>query len=474
MHEMGLPAVMQAIEKNLAEGKVGAAENLLWPALSQYPTVAPLWFYAGNVMVQTGRDPMAMICYQHSDELEPNAYVLGNLGAMYRRLNRTDESRTVLDLALFRDPNNISALANRGAVAVNNGNPAEGIPFLERAKELGTDHAADWNLALLYLEAGRFREGFELYATGIGHERFIRTYSWPGGPAEPALLTPESPRAGKTLIVYGEQGIGDELMYGTIIEQARKDFGAVIFDCHPRLEQLHRQAHPGMEIHPTRKDEHIRWPLGLGAMADYKAPIGELAHLYKTRRESFYWDGPIYRADPVDTRRYRKRLEEVAQGRPIVGLALRGGVMSTARQERTIRAETPLPLFRDTNALFVCLDYEDMVEMGAYLEAQVGPGRYLQVPAITQHWDYHHTAALVAATDLTVTVCQSVAHLSAGMGHPTRVLVPTKCAWRYGTTDTDWYWYPGPHAQLLRQDPASNSWEPAIAAAVQAIREIQP
>lgn len=463
---------MSGIEAALNSANPAEAERLLWPALAQYPTVAPLWFYAGNVMVQTGRDAVALICYRESNDLEPNPYVLANLGAIYRRLNRTQEGRNVLDLALFRDPTCLPALVNRGTIAVNNGNPAEGIPYLEAAMAAGKDRAADWNLGLLYLESGRFAEGFDLYHRGIGHERYCRSYAWDQAP-EPKLLEPDDPREGKTLIVWGEQGIGDELMYGTLIEEARRDFGEVIFDCHPRLEQLHRWSHPTMRIFPTRKSDTIYWPPAEDVHADYKAPIGELARLYRRDRASFTWKHPTYTFSGGERAEYRKRLKDAAQGRSIVGLALRGGVMSTARQERTIRADTPLPLFKETEAFFVGLDYEDVTDQQSYIEGQVGAGRYSLFPSITHHWDYHHTAALVAACDLVVTVCQSVAHLAAGMGKDVRVLVPSKCAWRYGLEEEAWYWYPGPHAKLYRQDRDTGSWEKAVSATVADIQGIR-
>jgi ADP-heptose:LPS heptosyltransferase len=77
-----------------------------------------------------------------------------------------------------------------------------------------------------------------------------------------------------------------------------------------------------------------------------------------------------------------------------------------------------------------------------------------------QHWDFDHTAALLAACDLTVTVCQSAAHLSASMGLPTRVLTPIRCAWRYCPIPHEpelWAWYPDPEIRLYRQDDP-DSW----------------
>lgn len=277
-----------------------------------------------------------------------------------------------------------------------------------------------------------------------------------------------------TLIAHGEQGIGDELMACTILNDAIEHY-EIVLECHPRLERLHRnstwarelarQGRP-VRIYPTRKDTHIGWPMADGIRADFKCAILDLAAFYRRDAESFRstWNrvGPTYsfRQDERDS--YREQLEAMAQGRPIVGLATHGGVMTTARQYRTLRLPEIEQLIEKTECLFVSLDYDDMTPIVMHLSEKY-PGRYYWPTAIVQHWDFEHTAALLGATDLNVVVCQSAAHLSAGIGAPTRVLVPKRCAWRYAEIDHSehWYWWPGKDIYLYRQiDPVS--WQKPI------------
>src|SRR5262249_30192863 len=152
---------------------------------------------------------------------------------------------------------------------------------------------------------------------------------------------------------------------------------------------------------------------------------------------------PTYAADAEETQRYRANLEAIAQGRPIVALATRGGGMQTARTYRTIRQPEIDHLFSKTNCLFVSIDYDDMTGLSEYVDQKYGEDRFKWWPSVVQHWDYGHTAALIAACDLTVTVCQSAAHMSASMGRPTRVLTPKQCAWRYAPVSSfeTWFWY---------------------------------
>lgn len=468
MQELSITDVCGAIDAAFKANDYKRVETLLWPALDQFNELPQLWFYAGNLLFNTGRLALAVQAFERCVELDTNPLVMANLGAAYRRLNEHDKGIRVLEATLDRDPHYAPALVNLGSMYVNEGTPEKGIPYLEHAVEIGKakgaiERGAEWNLGLLYLEAGRFTEGFDIYRRGYGSERLSRSYKWGDAP-EPELLLPAHDGKGKTLIVYGEQGIGDELMAGTIIEEAREEFGEVIFECHPRLERLHADAHPGLRLFPTRKDDYIDWPIKHNVVADYKAPLMDLAARYRPDLESFKsaWTkrGPTYRADAGEAASYREQLEQIAQGLPIIGLATRGGVMQTARQYRTLKILDADYLFGNTDCLFVSLDYDDMFGFANYVTEKHGESRYRWFTSIVQHWDFNHTAALVAACDLTVTVCQSVAHLSAAMGRPTRVLTPQRCAWRYARMPDpeQWFFYPDPAVKLYRQDDPE-SWK---------------
>lgn len=272
-----------------------------------------------------------------------------------------------------------------------------------------------------------------------------------------------------TLIIWCEQGLGDELMFCTMLNEAIEHY-EIILECHPRLESLHRnstwarklteQGRP-VRIYPTRKDTHIAWPLADKIQADFKCAIADLGAFYRRDTQSFFdsWErtGPTYTFNRTEAEEYRAHLEQLAEGRPIIGLATRGGVMTTARGYRTLRVPEIERLIENTNAMFVSFDYDDMSDVAMYLHQKYGR-RFIWQPSIVQHYYYHHTAALLAATDMNVLVCQSASHLSAGIGAVTRVLVPEKCAWRYAPTLGDsWYWYPSPDTDIYRQE--NDSWD---------------
>lgn len=471
MQELGLPQVVERISQAIREENFQLADGLLWPALDQKPDVGPLWFYGGILQSMQGRQAVAVECFKKSQELEPHPANWANLGGVLRTMGRVQECRSVLLRGLDQVGDDPDILGNLAGSYVNEGNPQTGIEYGERALAIKPTHGGVmFNLALLHLEAGNYARGFDLYADGAHKHRLEKHYD-----PDPPLLTPELHEhlkgKGKRLIIYGEQGIGDELMFSTIMRDAKKDY-EIIFDCHARLESLYRHAEwmksPGYPItlHATRKTkaDKLEW----SSDADAKMPIGNLGRFYRRSPESFTWNGPVYSANPKEAREMRAQLEKIAAGRKIIGLALRGGTMSTARTYRMMPPQAISEVLSDPRYLFVSLDYEDMTKFGEHMTQTYGPGRFLWYPSACWAWDYSHTAALVRATDAVVTVCQSVAHLSAAMGHPTYVLTPSKPAWRYGLRGESWIWYAHPNARLLRQ--IDEDWGPPSSALADALR----
>jgi len=446
--EVGLATVLQNIAKALDADEIAIAEQLIMPALDQFPQLPQLWFHAGNCYFAMDKQAMASVCYERALELEPVAAGMGNLGAVYRRMGRHDEAMAMLTRAADIDPDQPQVWNNIAACYINEGQPEVGLVAIKKALDLDPGFSrAHWNAALLYLEAGNLGQGFKEYRWGIGKDRILKGY----GDLEylPADYAP-NPDSKTRLIVTGEQGIGDELMFGSLLNLASKDF-EITFDCHPRLVDLFQDAYPGLDIRPTRKVDPVPWEID----HDYHISIADLAAYYVKKRGDLtrLWKnhGPFYQVEEAERNSYRLMLEALAEGRKIIGLATRGGVIKTNRHYRTLKPDNLDAILADDRYFFVSLDYEDVDPMLDHINEKWGEDTIQGFRAVTHHFNYARTAALVAATDAVVTVCQSVFHLSAGMGHPTLCLVPDRPAWRYGMRGKRHFWYQGKNIRLFRQ-----------------------
>lgn len=462
MHSISLDSVVEGTVAALHAGNFDLAEQYLTPALDQRPQHAVLWFYYGSLCVARGQNALGLQCLYKSMDLEPHPAVWGNAAACLRNMQQIDACRKLLKIGLEHDPDNPHMLANLCGSYVNEGDPLPGIECGNKIKdhpEVGAQ--AKFNLALLNLEAGNLAEGFELYATGHHTARENRTYE-PDPPVLTRELHEQLRGTGKRLLVYGEQGLGDELMFATMLRDAGRDY-EIHFDSHPRLQWLHRYSSfidwkdgDRVALSPTRK---VRDRTLSSHECDAKVAIGNLARLYRNSFDQFP-SHAHYTAPAAITAQYREHLTKIAAGRKIVGLATRGGLMQTARLYRMMPMDVLEQLFSQSDFMFVSLDYEDMTALAQWAANKYGPNKFVWQPSILWHWQYEYTAALVAATDAVITVPQTVAHLSAAMGHPTYVMTPSRPDWRMGLTGETWYWYPHPNTRLLRQQ--GQSWQPAL------------
>lgn len=469
MIEIGLEQVYARVEDALNRQNYQEAENLLFPAIDQFPDNPQLLFYASHVLVKREKYMLARLCVEESIRLSPNGRAYGNLGAIYRRMNDNAMAEKMLDRAIEYEPTEKNAWNNKAANYVNEGDPDKGIIAARKALELDPDFTkASWNLGLLLLEKGEFAEGWDRYRDGLAmQDRMLRSYT--KGEGEPLFVESlqelidwrEANGKKPRCIVWGEQGIGDEIMFSTILEDFA-EYAEIVFECHPRLIEIFKASYPFIsEFHPTRKDDFIEWPAEVEP-CPFKCSIGDLGRFLRRDREAFRSAtkrlSPWLKADDSLVQQYRESLEAMAPGKKYVGVAWTGGVLRTMRWYRSAQLPELYSLANDDDVVLVSLQYEDDTEALDQFIKKTGKVM-LRLPAITQHYDYHHTLALVMALDEVVTVCQSVAHLSAAAGQVTRVLVPDKPAWRYGLEGDEWFWY-GENAKLYRRE--GPKWDDAI------------
>lgn len=82
------------------------------------------------------------------------------------------------------------------------------------------------------------------------------------------------------LLVLGEQGIGDEVMYASIIPEAMVRVGQVIYECDDRLHSLLQRSLPGLVCESRKPFEERR-------EVDAFIPAAELMRMFRRRSGDF-------------------------------------------------------------------------------------------------------------------------------------------------------------------------------------------
>lgn len=322
----------------------------------------------------------------------------------------------------------------------------DGIAAAEIAARLDPSAVqAHYNLYHFYLVTGRYDRGWEEFEWRES-ARWVREACC----SQSAPLWEGQPMPDKTLVVQGEQGVGDTIQFLRYLPMVAPRVGRIKLVCQPELFDLARSLRIG-----TMEFVDRATPMTAG---DAHIGIMSLARLFGTRLDCIPGT-PYLSAAPERVSRWRDRLAGGA-GTCNVGIAWSGSPAFAKNHRRSVRLA----------------DYEPLSHVpGMRLHSlQKGPPTEQLRSAtftITDHsaglTDFAETAALMENLDLIVTVDTSVAHLAGALARPVWMLTGYRADWRWLLDRDDSPWYPT--MRLFRQS-LPGDWGTAIAAVADALR----
>jgi hypothetical protein len=260
--------------------------------------------------------------------------------------------------------------------------------------------------------------------------------------------------AGRRLLVIGEQGLGDEIMFASCVPDLLARGADCAIECSAKLEGLFRRSFPDAVVYTGRPDKSIPQHLSESGI-DCEIPLGSLPRHFRRSHEDFPGHRGYLVADPSRIARWRAELAALGDGLK-VGISWQGGSHLSRRPVRSLALAQWLPVLRTSGVHFVDLQYTDSAADIAELERSSG--------VRIHHWqavcdDYEDTAAMVCALDLVISVCTAVIHLGGALGRPVWVLAPYSPEWRYGIAGETMPWYPS--VRIIRQREYG-VWEPVV------------
>src|SRR5262245_4426827 len=380
-----------------------------------------------------------------------HAGALVTCSVILRKLRRSAEALTCCERALAPKPDDTDALTARGDLLIDLERFDEAIATLDRIVALKPDDvAAKWNKSLVCLGLERFHEGWPLYehrwagAKGLV-PRAYKGPRWSGG------------RVDGTLLIWGEQGLGDEILYASMLPDVIARTSSVVLEAEPRLAPLFVRSFPSIKVIGCE-------PELFAGRIDAQEPIGGLGRFLRMswtdfpRRERGYLV-----ADTVRTQTLRQRL---ADGRFVIGLSWLSKA-PVGGQSKSARLADFEALLRLEGCGFVDLQYGDTSEERAALVRDLGI-TVERLPDIDNTNDLDGLAALMSACDAVVTVSSTTAHLAGALGRPTWVMVPHGFAriwyWFHARSKSPWY----PRVEVRRQQ----SGQPWAAVVTSVAREV--
>ena len=358
-----------------------------------------------------------------------------NLGTLLQEAGELDAAMAELRQVLARDETHAGAWTNLGSCLLGQGEIEAAVACAERALALDPEErSAVWNAGLAHLTAGRLSEGWRGYEA-----RFHIPGAFPRRPF-PMPLWRGEPLAGRTILVYAEQGLGDTLQFCRYLPLLAALGARVIFECPPKLTPLLETLDPRPELVPA--------PVDPAPAADFHLPLLSIPGLVGTTLETIP-ASPRYLAAPAASReRWRQRLAPL-RPRRLVGFVSQGNRQYKNDRNRSVAFAEWAPLGSLPGAALVHLQYGAAAPPGL-AALDLGP----------EVGDFADTAGLVEELDLVITVDTSMVHLAGALGKPTWLLLPYAPDWRWLRDRRDSPWYPS--VRIFRQ-PRPGDWAAVMA-----------
>jgi len=431
---------LEKATKAQRKGDLKKAEKLFKIALRREPHHPLVNTALGTLYIQKEM-------YGHAAKLLHKALVtdptlsepINNLAVALRNLGDEEQALEILEDGVKKFPEDTNMFCNAGSLAFTMGEWDKAEKYLRHSIALKEDHNdAHWNLGLCLLTQAKYEEGWQEYDWGLrAGERVSRPYwneypEWLGEDLE-----------GKTLLIWGEQGLGDEILFSSCIQFLEKT--NIIFDCHPRLLPIFQRSYPDIHCVGARKDEDWGW-LNHHEI-DHFIPIGSLPGMFPGQ----FPEGSWLKADKKDVSKWKKRLGK----KPKIGISWQGGSRKNASARRSMPLAKIMDKIKHHDVQWVSLQYTDCYNELADFAKSTGI-QLLHDPYAIENYD--ETAALVSSLDLIITVCTSAGHLAGSLGVPTWVMCPQASPWRWPLGETHpWYASVKQYHQNDRHD-----WEPVL------------
>ena len=424
------------------------------------PGDAATHYNLGTTLHELGRAEEAVEHLNRAVEIDPDsADAHSNLGSALEDLDRIGEAIACYQRALEIDPSHADAHNNLGAAYLSLDRGDEALDHFERTLDIDPEHpGAHINLSSILLSRGVLGRGWAEYEwrwkrkSSPMRKRNFPQSRWDGSPLQ-----------GKSILLWGEQGLGNEICLVSMAADVIAMGAECAIECEPRLVDLFARSFPQARIHAR---PYAQAESGEAAF-DYQIPLGSLSGFLRTSIDDFPDVNGYLVADGERRRLWNDRLSALGDGLR-VGVSWRSSLMTHSRRAYFASIAELQPLLTLKDIVFVNLQYDDCAKEIAEAKDRFG---------VTLHaWDdidlmndIDGAAALTSCLDVVVTPITSVYETAGALGIPTFAFHPPyPLMVSLGTDGVPYY----PSVRIFKRR-ADEGWERVYAETAAAIEELK-
>ncbi|MGQ0826023.1 MAG: tetratricopeptide repeat protein [Actinomycetota bacterium] len=435
------------------QGRHDEAAAYAQKAIATEPTNARAHTLRGLALTELGRANSAIASLERALELGDNRWHVHNsLGTALHRLGEFERSITHLRTGAMIAPGVATVRSNLGVTLAAAGRFDEARREHKAALGIAPDDPQfRINFAVCELANGELSQGWEEYDRVLvagfrGEHQYPEIPMWHG-----------EPLAGRTILAYREQGLGDELIFGSCYPDLVAEARHVVIECRGRLVSLFTRSFPEATVRATRDESPL-------PPADLAVSAGSVARYRRRSLAEFPTTRGYLVPDPRQVRHWT-RWRQSLPGRAI-GVSWRSGLVTPTRRGAYPPLEDWRPVLTAGDATFVCLQYDDSTTDQGVIRERFGVELAIP-PGLDPRNDIDGVAALIAALDVVVSVDNAVAAISGAVGAPTAVLVPAHSFTALGSDRWPWF----PTVRTYERAPG-DTWEPAMSALASTLSEL--
>jgi hypothetical protein len=345
--------------------------------------------------------------------------------------------------AISLKPDFVEAYNNMGNALKDQEKLDEAIEAYNKAISLKPDYAEAYsNIGIATLMKQDFTKGFELYEWLLNTKKFLGT-KW---------NTPKPIWAGqrnKNVFLWAQQGIGDEIMFASLIPELSAVCSRLIIQCDKRLIPLFKRSFCQDIIYLSDRCSVQE------ADYDFHIPMTSLPRVFRPSLESFNASSKGYLHCLNDKACELRKVILGSDIKKLIGISWASASTLPSAHHRNIKLAQLAKLLDGPDTQLISLQYGDVSEEILQLRSDSGI-QVTEVEQVDNRNDIDGLAALIMACDQVVSIDNATVHLAGALGADTKVLLPFNRDWRWGIEQSSSYWYKS--LTLYRQD-RPNDWD---------------
>ena len=423
------------------QGKLTEAIDTYYKILEMDSTNVAIHRSLGMLLTEQGKLEEAINTYYQVLKIDStDAKTYNNLGILLKEQGKFKEAVDAYCKALEIVPSYADAYNNLGNAFQLQGNFEDAEVAYKKALEINSKFSeAHKNLGMLLLLNGEFELGWKKY------EWRWKCHDFPSENRNfPQLSWDGTDLSKKSILIWTEQGIGDEIMFANMLETLSWMTDEITVECEERLVPLFQRSFPKMQFVSREQKPN---PILLDRQIDYQIPIGSLAQWLRKNENQFPKKGSYLSASSEKASQLRDKYENLTDGRFLVGISWKSINHGTEKEKNTI-LENWTPILSQKDCFFINLQYGNTEQEISKYCSSTGTLIYTD-QEINPLKNLDDFAAQISALDLVISISNTTAHMSGALGKKVWTLLPYVPDWRWMLKREDTPWYP--NMKLFRQ-----------------------